>query len=193
MVVRTRQPLHLAQIDRRDLTPLAPLRQKALLRIDVPAVPCEFALHRNADHTVVALPRRKLVVQEHPLGLVHANNSTVRAALRKKPPLGRKIPAHPVMTVQMVRREVGKHRNIRRQRPRQLGLIGAELKHNHIARQWLINVQNPTANIARQLCCLARRLNQMGNQSRCRRFAVRARHSHHTGWDIQFDPSTRPK
>ena len=64
VVMRTGQPRHLAQVDRRHLPPLAPLCQKALAGKDRPAIPLQLRARRHADHPVILGPLPHLVGKE---------------------------------------------------------------------------------------------------------------------------------
>ena len=101
--------------------------KKALARKDRPAKFFQLAARRDADHPIILRAFRQLIGQEPPLGLVHPHHGAVGATFGKQAPLGREIAAHAVVPVQMVGRKVGKHRDVRRQRARKLGLIRGKL------------------------------------------------------------------
>ena len=191
VVVLARQALDLAQVDRPDLLGLAPFRQEPLAGIDQPARPRQLAPHRHPDHPVIARRLAQLVRQVKPLGLVHADHRTIRPALGKQPALGREIPAQSGMTIQVIGAEIGEDRHIRRQRPRQVGLVARQFQHHDAAILGRVDIQHAAPDIPGQLR-LAPGLDQdVMDQRRGGGFPVRAGHGHDPRLDLVIVPVLR--
>ena len=176
VVVRPRQRRHLAQVDRRACCrPPRHSARKPLRAKTCQPGPAELARRRDGDHRIAGAGLLAHGVGEKPpLVLVDPDDRPRRPALGEEPPLRREIAAHAAVPVEVVGREVEKDRDVRLQRPRQLDLVGRELEHHHHA------VRRPDRGRGRLgRCCrppapAARPRQQVREQRRRRRLAVRA-------------------
>ena len=77
VVMRARQPLNAAQINRAHLFATAVFAQEPFFGKDLPAGAREFGLRTDADHPVITRPLAHLPGKETALGLVHSDYRTV--------------------------------------------------------------------------------------------------------------------
>ena len=186
--MRPRQPADPAQVDGRHLTPLAIFVEEALLRKDRPAEPVELLPRGDPDHPVIARPLPHLVGKVTPLDLVDADHAAIRPAFGKQPPLGREITAGAPVPVEMIGRQIGEDRHIRRQRAGKIGLIGRQLDHHHLAVMRRLQREHAGADIAAHLRGPSGRLQDVMDQRRGGRFAVRAGDGDDTRHGVEFVP-----
>ena len=88
----------------------------------------------------------------------------------------------------MIRAEVGKHRDIRGQRPGQIGLVGRQFQHHHFAVARRINIQHPAPDVARHLGWPVGDLQDVMDQRRGGGFAVRPGDSDHPRRLVETGP-----
>ncbi len=179
VVMRAGKPLDAAQVDRADLPRLAILRQEPLAREDRPARSGQLAVDRHPDHPIVARSLGQLPGQEPPFGLVHADHRAVGPTLGEKPALGGEIAAHAAVPVQVIRGQVGEDRDVRGQRAGKLGLVARQLQHHHPALARRVDVQHAAPDVARKLAVAPRLGQDVMDQRRRGRLAVRAGHRDH--------------
>ena len=145
----------------------------------MPARTAKLAGHRDPDHPVIARPLAELTGEEPSLVFVHPHHRAIRPALGEEPALGGEISAHAAVPVEMVGTEIGEDRDIRCQRPGELGLVARQFQHHHAAIPGRIDIEHATTDIAGQLRGAARGLENVVDQRRGGGFAVRAGHRHH--------------
>ena len=174
VVVRARQTRDAAQIDRGSLTPLAPFGQEPLAGKYRPAEAFQLLSRRNAYHAVIRRALAHPVGQIAPLGLVHADDGTVRAALREQPRLGGEVSPDAAMTAKMVGRQVGEHRDVGCQRAGQVGLVGRQFQHHDFAVLGGIEVERAAPDIAGHLRAAARGIEDMVDEGGRGGLAVRS-------------------
>ena len=112
--------------------------------------------------------RRRMVVVD-----TDANQAIIRR-LPEKTRLDGGIALHRAMTVDMVRRQIGEHRDIRHQPRRQIDLVGRNFQHIDRARIGARQFEHGLADIAADLRIVAAGIENVTDQGRRRRFAVGA-------------------
>ena len=179
MVVRARQPPRCRA--GRSRPPAAPSATP-------PGTPCgqrptsrtpRASARGDPDHPVILRPLRHLVRQIPPLDLVHPDHGPVRPAFGEEPALGREVAAHPAMPVKMIGRQVREDRDIGRQRPGKVGLVGRQLQHDTSPSRGGSMSSTPAPDVPGHLARPPRGREDVVDQRRGRGLAVRPRHRDH--------------
>ena len=109
------------------------------------------------------------------LGIVHSDDcGLTRVLALKKPALGRDVPRHASVTVEVVGAQIEQHRNIGSQRRSEIDLVGGQLNHVSAVAGQLREVKNRYSDIAANSDRNAARLKQMARQNRRCGFSVGA-------------------
>ena len=151
--------------------------------------PGEFGLDRNPDHTFIAAPFGKLACKVTTLPFVHADHRTIRAAFGKQPALGREIPTHACVAIQMIRREVGENRDVRCQCPRQISLIARQFKHHDTPVLRRVQIEHAAPDVAGKFRRPARLEQDVVHEGRCRRLAVGPGDRNDARWHVVVLPA----